>query len=360
MAPTGDPRKIWRVARACLAPSLDPSDRPTTLLRAIANGVPTVCSDRGMSREVAGDHVVFLPLPNDLTPMTRRLPDAGEVSDWVREAIGLYDGAAPGPDAARTVECPEFAGAAFARFLRSISFGPPALPVMPPRRARAIALVPFLGTIEDSCESGLRALEMEGVRVVRRGGQSAIDIARNDMCSEALHDGFESILFIDSDISFNVRDALRLLARPEPVISGIYAKKGSQSLASVFHDDVDEVVFGAESGGLYPLRHAATGFLRIRGEVLRRMIAELDLPICNTRWNRGFWPFFMPMIVPDGDHRHYLGEDWAFSRRLQQIGVCPLVDTTIRLWHVGKHQFGWEEAGQARPRFDSFTIKLKE
>jgi len=230
---------------------------------------------------------------------------------------------------------------------------------MPPGRAKAVALVPYISTIEDSCEAGLRALEMEGVLVVRQGGQSAIDIARNDMCSQALHDGFESILFVDSDISFNVRDALRLFARPEPVISGVYAKKGSRSLASVFRDEVAEVAFGPNVGGLYPLRHAATGFLRIRSQVLRRMIAELDLPLCNTRWNRGFWPFFMPTIVEDGDHRHYLGEDWAFSHRLRQLGECPLADTTIRLWHVGRHHFGWEEAGQDRPRFESFRIKLR-
>ncbi len=365
MAPTRDPRKYWRLARACVAPSLDTSDRPTTVLRAIANGVPTVCSDRGRSREVAGGRVVFLPLPDDLTPKTRRLPDPGEVADWVREAIRLWDAASagpgdgPGPADVGDRRRPGAPGASLARLLGSISPGPPPLPVMPPKRSKAIALVPYLGSIEDSCESGLRSLELEGVRVVRRGGQSAIDIARNDMCSEALHDGFESILFIDSDIGFNARDALRLFARPEPVISGIYAKKGCRSLASVFRDDVEEADFGPESGGLYPLRHAATGFLRIRSEVLRRMIAELDLPICNTRWNRGFWPFFMPLIVADGDHRHYLGEDWAFSHRLRQIGECPMVDTTIRLWHVGKHHFGWEEAGQDRPRFETYSIRFK-
>jgi hypothetical protein len=352
MAPTRNPCKYWRLARACVAPSLDRSDRPTTVLRAIANGVPTICSDRGTSREAAGGRVVLLSLPGDLTSKTRRLPDPSEVADWVREAIRLWDGAMQKPG---DVGDP---GLAFARFLSSISPGPMRLPVMPPGRSKAIALVPYLGSIEPSCESSLQALESEGVRVVRRGGQSAIDVARNDMCSEALHDGFESILFIDSDIGFNVRDALKLFARPEPVVSGVYAKKGCRSLASVFHSGVDEVGFGP-GGGLYPLHYAATGFLRIRSEILRRMIAELELPVCNTRWNRGFWPFFMPMIVADGDHRHYLGEDWAFSHRIRQVGECPLVDTTIRLWHVGKHHFGWEEAGQDRPRFETYSIKLR-
>ena len=103
------------------------------------------------------------------------------------------------------------------------------------------------------------------------------------LASEALHHGFESILFVDADIGFDPVDALRLLAHPEPVISGVYAKKGRRELASLFAPGIKEITFG-ESSGLYPLKYAATGFLRIRAEVLRRMIHELALPLCNKRW----------------------------------------------------------------------------
>ena len=52
---------------------------------------------------------------------------------------------------------------------------------------------------------------------MRRPGCSAIDVARNEMASEALHDGAESVLFIYSDIGFEPADALRVLGRSEPV-----------------------------------------------------------------------------------------------------------------------------------------------
>ena len=90
-----------------------------------------------------------------------------------------------------------------------------------------------------------------------------------------------------------------------------------------------------ESPGLYPLKYAATGFLRIRAEVLRPMIHELALPLCDLRWGSGEWPFFQPVIVPDPAGYHYLGEDWAFSYRLGQIGVTPLADTSIRRGTTG-------------------------
>jgi hypothetical protein len=176
------------------------------------------------------------------------------------------------------------------------------------------------------------------------------------LASEALHHGFESILFVDADIGFDPVDALRLLARPEPVISGVYAKKGRRELASLFAPGIKEITFG-ESLCLYPLKYAATGFLRIRAEVLRRMIHVLALPLCNLRWGPGEWPFFQPMIVPDPAGHHYLGEDWAFSYRLGQIGVTPLADTSIRLWHYGRYPYGWEDAGTKHPRFRCFTIR---
>ncbi|HEX4607865.1 MAG TPA: class I SAM-dependent methyltransferase [Urbifossiella sp.] len=230
---------------------------------------------------------------------------------------------------------------------------------VPPARGQWVVLVPHLNGIEHECEQALRQLESAGVRVVRRGGCSAIDVARNELASDALHDGAEALLFIDSDIGFDPADALRLFARPEPVASGVYPKKGPREMASTFLDGVREVLFGPDAVGAYPLKYAATGFLRIRAGVLRRLAADLALPLCNTHWGRGVWPFFQPLVVPQGEGKwHYLGEDWAFSHRLAQIGVVPVADTTIRLWHWGRFGFGWEDAGRTVDRYRSYSYHL--
>ena len=113
-------------------------------------------------------------------------------------------------------------------------------------RSRAVVLVPHLSGIEVPCEQGLRDLELAGIRVLRRQGCSQIDLARNEMLSAALHDGFETMLFIDADIGFDAADALRLLDRPEPVVSGVYAKKGPREVGSVFQDGVKNIQFGPE------------------------------------------------------------------------------------------------------------------
>jgi hypothetical protein len=224
-------------------------------------------------------------------------------------------------------------------------------------RSKFVVLVPHLSGIEGPCESGLKDLELAGVRVMRRQGSSQIDLARSDMISEALHDGYESMLFIDSDIGFSASDAIRLLERPEPVVAGVYAKKGPREMTSIFADGTKNVLFGPEAKELYPLKYAATGFLRIRAEVLRLMIEKLRLPLCNTVWNRGMWPFFLSMIVPQGEGKfHYLGEDWSFSYRLSQVGVTPLADTSFRLSHYGPYPYSWEDVGAEQPRYQTYNL----
>jgi len=65
------------------------------------------------------------------------------------------------------------------------------------------------------------------------------------------------------------------------------------------------------------------------------------------------------MIVPQGgDKMHYLGEDWAFSYRLGQVGITPLADTSIRLWHWGRYSFSWEDAGSTVQRYRTYTYQL--
>jgi len=362
---TADPRDFWGVTRACLLPSVWWENQPLVAVEAMVNGIPVIGSDRGGIPETLGSAGIVLPLPERITQATRMLPTAEEVEPWVEAVIRLWDDADYYEQHRRKALAearrwdPEVLEPRYVEFFRNLKPGPKPTPTIPPGRAGSVVLVPHLAGIEPECEDSLRKLEAAGVRVVRSGGNSAIDVARNRLASEALHDGAESILFIDADIGFDPLDALRLLARPEPVVSGVYAKKSRREFASIFAEGVEEVVFGAHAFGLYPLKYAATGFLRIKAAVLRRMVEELDLPHCNTHWGRGEWPFFQPSVVPQGEgRRHYLGEDWAFSDRLARIGVTPMADTSIRLWHYGRYAFGWEDAGAEPRRFATYTHRF--
>jgi len=312
-----------------------------------------------------GSAGIVLPLPDRITQATRILPTAEEVEPWVRAVIRLWDDAEFYEEHSRRALAesrrwdPEILEPRYVEFLRNLEPGMRRERVIPPGRAQAVVLVSNLGGIGPECEGSLRKLEAEGVRVVRSGVPSTIDMARDAMASDALHDGAESILFVDAAIGFDPHDALRLLARPEPVIAGVYVQEENREFASVFADGITDAVFGSLAFGLSPLKYAAAGFLRIKAAILRRMIDELGLPLCNTRHGRGVWPFFQPVTVPlQGGRRRYLGGDWAFSRRLAEIGVTPMADTSIRLWNHGRHAFGWEDVGAESRRLVTYTHRF--
>jgi hypothetical protein len=46
------------------------------------------------------------------------------------------------------------------------------------------------------------------------------------------------------------------------------------------------------------------------------------------------------------------------SQRLQDIGITPLADTSIRLWHWGRYSFSWEDAGGTVQRYRTYHYKL--
>ena len=126
--------------------------------------------------------------------------------------------------------------------------------------------------------------------------------------------GYDQFLFIDADIGFDPADALRLLARPEPVVAGIYVHNKGRDFAGTFAPGVDRVVFGPGAPGLYPMLYAPTGFLKIRAEVLTRMIDELELPECHWGSIKGIYPFFLAAVRAGRTRR-----DAIPHRRLQLL-----------------------------------------
>jgi hypothetical protein len=227
----------------------------------------------------------------------------------------------------------------------------------PSAGGKPVVLVPYYSAIEKECEEGLRALVKAGV-ALSRFSLSAIDLLRSAMLSHALRNGYDQFLFIDADIGFDPADALRLLARPEPVVAGVYVHNKGRDFAGTFARGIDTVVFGPGAPGLYPMLYAPTGFLKIRAEVLTRMIAELKLPECHWGSIKGIYPFFLPLCVDDGrGGTRYLTEDYSFSHRLAQIGVTPMADTTIKLFHHKKYGFSYEDL-IPRPRSANYTVQI--
>ena len=212
--------------------------------------------------------------------------------------------------------------------------------------AGCVVLVPVGSHVEPGCEDALRELERRGYPVRRVRGYSAIDAARSQMATDALRDGFEELMWVDSDIAFHPDAVEQLRRHGLPFVCGLYPKKNRAGFAGRFLGDTAKITFGAD-GGLHPILYAGFGFVLVRRPVFEAVRAHAQLPTCNTIFNYPLVPYFWPMVIPtDGGGSWYLSEDYAFCERARRAGMSPLADTTIRLIHIGSYGYSWDDLDQ--------------
>ena len=263
-------------------------------------------------------------------------------------------------------------------------------------RAKCVILVPANYGIEPECERGLAQLERRGYPVWRVPGFAAIDQCRNQVATDALARGFEELFWIDADIAFDPEAVDRFRGHGLPIVAGLYPKKSMRSLSSRLFSTTKEVVLGA-GGGLIEIRYAAGGFLYTRREVYEAIQRQGNLPVCNEQLGKRMVPYFMPMVVeeeevggrksdvgsqgpgaawaeahatvaaahspthhsPAAIRRHcYLAEDFSFSHRARAADFKIFADTTIRLGHIGRYAYSWEDAGGSNQRFGTYVYRV--
>lgn len=238
--------------------------------------------------------------------------------------------------------------------------GPPG-PIRPDL-SRFCVLVPFIDHILHPVERALDELEDQGVVVCRRAGCSAIDYTRSAMASRAMLDGYEAMLFVDSDTLFNPADAIYILRRPEPIVAGVYAQKKHGTLNLRTLPGTTEIAYG-DQGRDYEVEGVGAGFLRIRTDALMKIADSHGLPNCDAEGGL-LLPFFLPRIVRYADGPYaYEGEDIAFCGRAREAGLKIIADTRITLSHLGLYPYGFREASipkDVRPRGGVIPITFPE
>jgi hypothetical protein len=221
----------------------------------------------------------------------------------------------------------------------------------PNSNRKCVVLVPTMDNLEPGCEDGLRALEGMGYSVWRRYGVSDITMGRNGLANEALAAGFSELMWIDSDILFNPQDVQRLRRHRLPVVGGIYPKKGDRTMACVLLPGNHEILFG-EGGGLLEVKYLATGFLLTRKEVYESMLRKRhSLGLGRT----GGVPFFYHIIGRTG---RQLSEDYSFCARVARCGYRVMADTAVRLGHIGRYVYSWEDVGGLRERQSACKVRV--
>lgn len=226
---------------------------------------------------------------------------------------------------------------------------------------KCVVICPIAAHTEPECERGLEELERRGYVVRRRACHVAIDMGRSQMASDALAEGFDEQMWIDADIGFTADDVERLREHSESFVCGLYAKRGPAELACQVMEGTTELVFG-DAGGLVEMAYVGMGFCLIRREVFDDVRTKHSLPSCGIRTKNPFVPYFLPMVIPHTDvpeDSWYLAEDYAFCERARTAGHRVMADTRVRLFHVGRYGYSWEDAMGTRERYRNVKMLVK-
>jgi hypothetical protein len=202
--------------------------------------------------------------------------------------------------------------------------------------------------------------------------ESLITRARNYLCDEFIRSGFTHMLFIDSDIHFDPRDVIALMALDKDVSGAPYPKKSlkwhavkealtknpnlsASELEKVVGDFVFNPVPGTERfnvGEPVSVLEIGTGFMLIKRPVFDKLAEKFPMihykpdhvGQANFDGSRYIHAYFDTVIdtkdsITGGGSDRYLSEDYMFCQMWRKIGgeifLCPWMKTH----HIGTYAF---------------------
>ena len=191
--------------------------------------------------------------------------------------------------------------------------------------------------------------------------ESLITRARNELARLFLEKGFDYLMFIDADISFDGQAVATLMAADKDIVCGIYPKKevdwkkvaeaaklGKENLADYGGAFVFNMVGNrAETNedGCIEVRHGGTGFMLIKRKVFEDLMPHVPTyrtssfkdPVTGEYAKPLTHEFFATSIDDSGA---LLSEDYHFCELWRKHGGTIWANPFIKLEHVGTYVFG--------------------
>jgi len=179
------------------------------------------------------------------------------------------------------------------------------------------------------------------VQICNISGCSVVSRVRNLIAGDFLNSDCTDLMFIDSDINFEAEDVFRLMAwNSDPkkgIVAGIpVARKKGQVYFSTLDTDEDNSIF-MDKMGLVRAKRVATAFMMIRREVFTKLKDAHPEWVYHDEKKEGDEMIaFFDFALKDGQ---YIGEDYLFCDRAREQGFEVWIDPTIKLGHMGVHEF---------------------
>lgn len=169
-------------------------------------------------------------------------------------------------------------------------------------------------------------------------GCSVVSRARNLIAYDFMKSDCQHLLFIDSDMTFEPESVLRLMAwnQDRAIVAGAYEARKEGKIYILTLDGGPQGQIIMDQYGLVKAQRVATGFMMIHKRVFEGLAAA------HPEWYHQdhsspakLYSFFDFLTTPDG----YMGEDFLFCKRAAEAGFDIWIDPTIKLGHMGVHEF---------------------
>lgn len=166
----------------------------------------------------------------------------------------------------------------------------------------------------------------------------SIPRVRNQAAATTLAGGYTDLVFIDADMGWEAPDLARLLAYNADMVGAAYPARTDVNPRWI-------VVWGDEvrqhPSGLLTAQRVGTGFLRIRRNVLEKLVEEhpdwhYKAPHStgeDAEWLYALFDYELK-VGKDGKRGH-LSEDYRFCDLVTEAGFTIWVDPNVKMKHIG-------------------------
>ena len=156
--------------------------------------------------------------------------------------------------------------------------------------------------------------------------------ARNAMTYTAIKNGFDRVLWIDSDMVFDDDTLVKLSKDMDEgldYVSGIYFTRREPVIPTIYQDIWWKVNDdGNVDTGSKPIEELPKGLIEIAGSGFGCVMTSVDLIKAVTE---KYGAPFTPMMG--------IGEDMAFCWRVKQLGFKMWCDGRVKVGHIGQKTF---------------------
>lgn len=135
---------------------------------------------------------------------------------------------------------------------------------------------------------------------------------------------YDKIIWIDSDISWEVDDFMKLYESDKDVVSGIYLNDKGTPMFSMLSEEIDMTAM-ILSGKEFPVAATGFGFIAIKSGIFEK----IQRPWFDLVFNKLVSEDGREMLIP-------FGEDYSWCNKARAAGFDIFIDPTIKLNHHKK------------------------